>query len=63
MHILYTPQAPPHHLRFDPAYNFSGGLLDIMWVLESGIMTFRPTSQARALAASAVELYEGLQNG
>ena len=34
--VAYVPfQAPVHHARFDPRYNFSLGMLDTMWVLES----------------------------
>ena len=58
--LTYVPfQAPEHTKRFNPSFNFSGGLLNDLWVVESGVMTFRTTERSRALAAAAVEMYEG----
>ena len=46
--VAYVPfQAPAHTKRFNPEYNFTGGLLDHLWVLESGddVPTEQPQPQ------------------
>ena len=54
--FAYVPFKGPG--RYAPR-NFTGGLSDACWWIESGVMTFRVNSRTAAFAAAAVELYEG----
>ena len=58
--VAYVPfRAPKGHPRFDPRSFASSSLVDASWRVESGLMSFAPNGRSLALAAAAVELYEG----